>query len=149
MYDSMVAFTEATIKAAVMGTKLPTAAQAAYAAQSDQAQALADLYKSGYVFNKGPAKHDRTGQVGMKKAAAGADFTTNGPELLLVGDNPSGVEHVKVTPGDRGASGDTFVFNLKVGQVVGTDERAARQLWSRLKPIVMSEIRMKGAMSRG
>jgi len=31
-------------------------------------------------------------------AATGADFYTNGPQLLMTGDNPGGVEHVQVTP---------------------------------------------------
>tara|TARA_R100000808_G_C2153181_1_gene163175 strand:+ start:417 stop:2429 length:2013 start_codon:yes stop_codon:yes gene_type:complete len=34
----------------------------------------------------------------IKKAQYGADFTTSGPELLLVGDNASGEERVQVTP---------------------------------------------------
>ena len=34
----------------------------------------------------------------MKKAATGADFVTNGPMALIVGDNPGGKEHVQVTP---------------------------------------------------
>lgn len=31
-------------------------------------------------------------------AATGADFMTNGPQMMLVGDNPGGREHVQVTP---------------------------------------------------
>ena len=31
-------------------------------------------------------------------AAGGANFTTKGPTMLIVGDNPGGVEHVSVTP---------------------------------------------------
>ena len=31
-------------------------------------------------------------------AAQGADFYTRGPQLMLVGDNPGGVEHVQVNP---------------------------------------------------
>lgn len=40
----------------------------------------------------------------IRAAATGADYTTSGPELLLVGDNPSGEERVQVTPlnGDPG-----------------------------------------------
>lgn len=34
-------------------------------------------------------------------AAAGADFITRGPQLLMVGDNPSGHERVQVTPSER------------------------------------------------
>lgn len=51
-------------------------------------------------------------------------------------------------PKDDGGGGQV-VFNLNIDKVIGTDERAARQLWKSLKPIVMSEQRLKGAMSRG
>lgn len=34
----------------------------------------------------------------IKSLAKGGDFVTNGPQLLLVGDNPSGREHVRVDP---------------------------------------------------
>lgn len=34
----------------------------------------------------------------INRAAKGADFETNGPQLLLVGDNPGGRERVQVTP---------------------------------------------------
>lgn len=40
-------------------------------------------------------------QVGIISAspyARGGDFVTNGPHLMLVGDNPGGQEHVSVTP---------------------------------------------------
>lgn len=64
----------------------------------------------------------------VKKAAQGVDFTTNGPELLLVGDNPSGREHVKVTPSEAGGGGPAVSLVVKIGQVVGTDSRAAERL---------------------
>jgi len=35
-----------------------------------------------------------------QKAAKGANFITNGAQMLMVGDNPSGREHVQVTPLD-------------------------------------------------
>ena len=34
----------------------------------------------------------------IESAATGADFVTNGKQLLLVGDNPTGRERVQVTP---------------------------------------------------
>lgn len=34
----------------------------------------------------------------IMSAAHGADFVTNGPQMMVVGDNPSGREHVQVTP---------------------------------------------------
>jgi len=37
-------------------------------------------------------------QIEAQRAATGADFVTSGKQLLMVGDNPSGREHVQVTP---------------------------------------------------
>jgi hypothetical protein len=55
-------------------------------------------------------------------AATGADFTTSGPQMMLVGE--AGREHVSVTPlegpninGPQG--GNTFIFN---GDIIGTDD---------------------------
>lgn len=36
--------------------------------------------------------------VRISKAAGGGSFRTKGPTMLMVGDNPGGVEHVQVTP---------------------------------------------------
>jgi hypothetical protein len=42
------------------------------------------------------------GQISaITSAAHGADFITDGPQMMLVGDNPSGREHVKVTPAEN------------------------------------------------
>lgn len=38
---------------------------------------------------------------GIPKFASGGDFITNGPQLILVGDNPGGRERVKITPISR------------------------------------------------
>ena len=48
----------------------------------------------------------------IKSLAKGGDFVTNGPQLLLVGDNPSGREHVRVDPlgGGGGASVVVHVY---------------------------------------
>ena len=35
---------------------------------------------------------------GLKKFAKGGEFTTDGPEMILVGDNPGGKEKVTVKP---------------------------------------------------
>jgi len=37
-------------------------------------------------------------QEGVKSFAKGGEYTTDGPEMILVGDNPGGKEKVKVTP---------------------------------------------------
>ena len=60
------------------------------------------------------------GMVRVKQinaAATGADYQTSGPELLLVGDNPSGQERVQVTPlgGDpniNGPQGGGITLNI-------------------------------------
>lgn len=60
-----------------------------------------------------------------------------------------GGEGETVIPDSKMGSGGDTHFHFHVGQIIGTDERAARQLWAAVKPIAMSEMRMKGAMSRG
>ena len=44
---------------------------------------------------------------GLASFATGADFVTSGPQMLMVGDNPSGMERVSVTPlgGDPNING--------------------------------------------
>ena len=53
----------------------------------------------------------------IKKAQFGADFVTSGPQLITVGDNPSGKERVQVTPlgGDpniNGPQGGGITLNI-------------------------------------
>lgn len=59
-------------------------------------------------------------QIGS--AANGADFTTNGPQLLLVGDNPGGRERVTVeplsSPNTNGPGGDVHVQINLDGDVI-------------------------------
>jgi len=49
-------------------------------------------------------------------AATGADFITSGPQMIMVGDNPGGREHVQVTPEGseniNGPSGDAYYIIL-------------------------------------
>ena len=65
----------------------------------------------------GAAASWRSSAESTFSAATGADFVTNGPTNLVVGDNPTGKEHVQVTPipapGGGNASG-----NLIMTQVV-------------------------------
>ncbi len=61
----------------------------------------------------------------IKSAATGADFVTSGPQMMLVGDNPSGREHVQITPlgGDPNygnTSGSAITVNVS-GNVMTQD----------------------------
>ncbi len=63
----------------------------------------------------------------VDSAALGADFITQGQQMLMVGDNPSGREHVQVTPlGNSrtsvGGSGSRSVNVNISGNVLGTEE---------------------------
>ena len=72
-------------------------------------------------------------QVGQIKAqieaarqmAIGGDFITQGKQMIMVGDNPSGRERVQVTPlGNTGGSGggdSSVTINLN-GNILGSDE---------------------------
>lgn len=46
--------------------------------------------------------------------AQGGDFVTSGPEMIMVGDNPSGRERVTVTPEEQGMSGGIVIENMIV-----------------------------------
>lgn len=57
----------------------------------------------------------------VRAAATGADYVTNGPELLMVGDNPGGRERVRVEPigspnihGPRGGEGVVIQINAPI-----------------------------------
>lgn len=57
--------------------------------------------------------------------AQGGDFVTNGPQMIMVGDNRSGKEHVQITPSEKaGVGGNTFNFNISGGLV---DENFVRE----------------------
>lgn len=57
--------------------------------------------------------------------AKGGEFMTSGPQLIKVGDNPGGVEHIKITPINNGgvpASGaGNQIININ-GNVYGIDD---------------------------
>ena len=63
-------------------------------------------------------------QVGIIKSfATGGSFTTSGPELILVGDNPSGREQVDVTPlgVNEAATGGGQNIVLNISNPIMTD----------------------------
>lgn len=43
-------------------------------------------------------------KISIPKFAQGGDFITSGPQLIMVGDNPSGRERVQITPSERPVS---------------------------------------------
>jgi hypothetical protein len=67
----------------------------------------------------------------IRKLQHGGEFVTNGPELIMVGDNPSGKEHVSVTPAESpsynqsGAmGGDVYFDGDKVGRWIAKQVRS-------------------------
>lgn len=84
---------------------------------------------------------------GIVPMAEGGDYMVTRPTLFLAGEG--GHERATFTPVGRRGPAAGVVVNLNVGRVVGTDDRAARQLWASLKPVVMQELRLKGAMGNG
>ena len=61
----------------------------------------------------------------IKSAATGADFITNSPQLLMVGDNPTQREHVQVTPiGSKNTTGPRGGANITLnitGNILSED----------------------------
>ena len=72
------------------------------------------------------AKEIATIESTISRFATGADYITSGPEMIMVGDNPSGQERVQVTPlgGDpniNGPQGGGMTINIQ-GSVIGTED---------------------------
>ncbi len=71
------------------------------------------------------AKEVATIESNISKFATGADYITNGPEMIMVGDNPSGQERVQVTPlgGDPNINGPQGGMTINIqGSVIGTEQ---------------------------
>ena len=61
---------------------------------------------------------------GVSKFANGGTFTTTGPRLIAVGDNPSGIERVSITPSEsQSTSGTTIVIS---GDVYGWEDMVGK-----------------------
>ena len=56
----------------------------------------------------------------MPTFAQGGDFVTAGPEMIMVGDNPSGVERVQITPSEKGSGGGSVIINISAPLVDDT-----------------------------
>jgi hypothetical protein len=52
--------------------------------------------------------------------AGGGDFTTAGPQLIMVGDNPGGREHVRIDPINNGSSNNSQMVHV----IINLDGRA-------------------------
>jgi len=69
----------------------------------------------------------------VPKFAQGGDFVTSGPQMIMVGDNPSGRERVQVTPSEQGTTGGItinisapLVDETVVENIIPAIERAQR-----------------------
>jgi hypothetical protein len=90
--------------------------------------------------------------INAQKFALGGDFTTRGPQMIMVGDNPGGVERVQVTPisspnvnGPQGANismGDVYISgNADAGTVQAikeTRESQMRELRGMIEDLIFS-----------
>ena len=91
---------DAVASATAAGIRL-TAAELQSVSEATLPKAVKNQYKSGIDWAQVP---DR-----VTGYASGGEFVTHGPELILVGDNPSGIEHVSVTPGEAMGKGGGVV----------------------------------------
>jgi len=74
-----------------------------------------------------------SGAAVVRSLAKGGECVTNGPEMIMVGDNPSGRERVSVTPAESPAfsqggggpiGGDVYFDGVKVGRWIAKQVRA-------------------------
>jgi len=85
-------------------------------------EAIKNLIPVPFLFNPAGAAGAAAGSAAAFTAAGairalptGGEFTTNGPQLMMVGDNPGGQERVSVTPTAGGGSGgDQVIHNTLV-----------------------------------
>lgn len=82
------------------------------------------------------------------RAAGGFVPKTPGGTLFRVGEGKYDEVIAQVLPG-KGQSTGGGDINIRIDQVVGTDERSARKLAEQVGQILMSKQRLKGAMARG
>ena len=73
--------------------------------------------------------------IEAQKFATGADYITNGPEMIMVGDNPSGQERVQVTPlgGDPNINGPQGGVNVTFNNPIMTQDFVENQLMDNIK----------------
>ncbi len=98
--------------------------------QAAQIQALFDAISS--VTDKDQLRGIKTQleSLGVNTAdvpafATGGEFMTSGPQLIKVGDNPGGIEHVRITPissaGELASGTGNQIININ-GNVYGIDD---------------------------
>ena len=104
-----------------------------------------DAYKWGVKIG-GPVLGAITGATGLSAGlayahqisgfATGADYVTSGPEMIMVGDNPSGQERVQVTPlgGDPNVNGPQGGgVNVTFNNPIMTQDFVENQLMDNIK----------------
>jgi tape measure domain-containing protein len=89
-----------------------------------------DAAPSGETGAAPPVEDDPNG--GVSHFATGGDFITNGPRLILVGDNASGREHVSITPAGGMSKPAGITINIDArgadpGKVKTAAEQGVRQ----------------------
>jgi len=103
-----------------------------------------DAYRWG-TARGGPLLGAITGATGLSAGlayaknisafATGADYVTSGPEMIMVGDNPSGREHIQVTPlgGDPNINGPQGGVNVTFNNPIMTQDFVENQLIDNIK----------------
>lgn len=97
---------------------------------------LADLENDPDGISYADAK-ELARKYGISFAATGADFVTSGPQLLMVGENPGGREHVQVTPlsspNINGPSAMAGVQKTEVNITIAGDVYGVEDLYIKLQ----------------
>ena len=86
------------------------------------------------------AMFDRNVKAHVPAFATGADFVTSGPQMMMVGDNPSGQERVQVTPlgGDPNLDGPQggSAVTVNVSGNVMTEDYVAGELAEQIREAI-------------
>ena len=81
------------------------------------------------------AKEIASIESAIPRYATGADYVTSGPEMIMVGDNPSGRERVQVTPlgGDPAPNAPQNGINLTFNNAIMTQDFVEGELLDSIK----------------
>ena len=117
-----------------------SAAQQALLNEYDTGRSTIAGYKASGTSKDGnlsQALQQAFANLGIRFHSSGTNHFTNGAELMVAGER--GREHVQITPEGQSSGGASIVVNI--GNLHGTDERAAREFADKVGRQIMNGVR--------
>jgi hypothetical protein len=139
------------LKPVLIGIAIARAAAATVAAVQAAWESSGGNYYAGLALSAAAiienAAIATTQIAAISSAAQGADFVTRGRQLLLVGDNPGGREHVRVTPmsSESGRYNSDISGGVHITITGNADSNTVRLLEERI-PAAISKAARSGSL---